>query len=70
LTDFEDVEFGEGFNCLNNGAGKLFQTGRRSAAMASMLRARTKACRFTASLDADKLFGKTVRGDQQRWPGM
>ena len=27
LTDFEDVEFGEGFNCLNNGAGKLFPDG-------------------------------------------
>ncbi len=27
LTDFEDVEFGEGFNCLNDGAGKLFPDG-------------------------------------------
>jgi hypothetical protein len=27
LTDFEDVEFGEGFNGLNNGAGKLFPDG-------------------------------------------
>jgi hypothetical protein len=27
LTDFEDVEFGEGFNSLNNGAGKLFPDG-------------------------------------------
>ena len=27
LTDFEDVEFGEGYNCLNNGAGKLFPDG-------------------------------------------
>jgi hypothetical protein len=27
LTEFEDVEFGEGFNCLNDGAGKLFPDG-------------------------------------------
>lgn len=27
LTDFEDVEFGEAFNGLNNGAGKLFPDG-------------------------------------------
>lgn len=27
LTDFEDVEFGEGFDCLNDGAGKLFPDG-------------------------------------------
>ena len=27
LTDFEDVEFGEGFNILNDGAGKLFPDG-------------------------------------------
>jgi hypothetical protein len=26
-TDFQDVEFGEGFNCLNDGAGKLFPDG-------------------------------------------
>jgi hypothetical protein len=26
-TDFQDVEFGEGFNCLNDGAGKLFPAG-------------------------------------------
>ena len=26
-TDFEDVEFGEGFNCLNDGAGRLFPDG-------------------------------------------
>jgi Alpha-L-fucosidase len=27
LTEFEDIEFGEGFNGLNNGAGKLFPDG-------------------------------------------
>jgi hypothetical protein len=27
LTDFQDVEFGEAFNGLNNGAGKLFPDG-------------------------------------------
>lgn len=119
-TDFQDVEFGEGFNCLNDGAGKLFPDGPPAGGdgiyvegphkglqahgmfildgpdwgiwrpdtkiakpkltseqivdMAKYARAHHVALSFNllmyedetvspASLDAVRLFGKTIRGD-------
>ena len=47
-TDFQDVEFGEGFNASTMAPESSSRMGRRPAATASMLRARTKACRLTA----------------------
>ena len=48
LTEFEDVEFGEGFNCLNNGAGKLFPDGPPDRGDGIYVGGPPKACRLTA----------------------